>query len=328
MVSIFVKDKPTYRQMPDFELLRSFFGNRIQEGINLAKYTSARIGGPADVLMIAESAGDLADLAGILWGMKLEFMVLGGGSNLLVSDAGVREIVVLNRARQVEFDLVEASPAVWAESGANLGSIARQAAARGLSGLEWAVGIPGTIGGAITGNAGAHGSEISDNLLMAEILHHDEGIGRSSLRDYWSPEKLAFEYRSSKIKTDPRNLVVLSAKLRLQSSTQEDVQKKTDEYTAYRHRTQPPGASMGSMFKNPPGDYAGRLIDAAGLKGTRIGGAEISNLHANFFVNLGDASAADVRRLIDLAHERVKDQFNVNLELEIEMIGEWEGDKE
>lgn len=318
-----MKSKPLNSQLPDLKLLRSVFGDRIQEDVHLAKYTSARLGGPADVLLNADSADDLANLVEQLWDMQLDFFVLGGGSNILVSDAGVREIVILNRAREIEFDMNEASPSIWAESGANLGSIARQAAARGLSGLEWAVGIPGTIGGAITGNAGAHGSEISQNLLMAEILHHKSGIGRTSTRDFWSPEKLAFEYRSSKIKSEPGSMVVLSARLQLQHSTRDEVQRRTDEFTAYRHRTQPPGASMGSMFKNPPGDYAGRLIDVAGLKGTRVGGAEISSLHANFFINHGDATAADVRGLIDLARERVKEQFNVELNLEIELVGDW-----
>jgi UDP-N-acetylmuramate dehydrogenase len=324
MVNVIVEDRPIYWNMMDNERLRSEFGDRIREGVRLAKFTAARIGGPAEGLIIAESADDLAYLVEHLWDMDMGFTILGGGSNILVSDTGVRGVVILNRAIQVKFDVNTDPPSVWAESGANFGSIARQAAGRGLSGLEWAVGIPGTIGGAIVGNAGAHGAEIEDNILMAEILHQVKGIANPTVRESWEREALAFEYRSSKIKRDPGNTVVLSARLQLQNSTPDMVKKKTDEFTAYRHRTQPPGASMGSMFKNPPGDYAGKLIEAAGLKGTRIGEAEISSLHANFFINHGNARASDVRRLIDLARDKVKEKFNVELELEIELIGDWD----
>lgn len=133
---------------------------------------------------------------------------------------------------------------------------------------------------------------------------------------------LQYAYRTSRLKRTP-GAVVLSARLRLQRSTPEAVQTRSDELAAYRKRTQPPGASLGSMFKNPPGDYAGRLIEAAGLKGVQLGGAQISPVHANFFINLGSASAADLRGLIDLARERVAAQSGVNLEPEIELMGEW-----
>jgi UDP-N-acetylmuramate dehydrogenase len=324
VLNAILEEEIANQDMTDIKLLRSLFGDRLKQGIQLANFTAARIGGPVDGLLTAESADDLAHLVESLWEREVDFVILGGGSNILVSDAGVRGVVILNRARQVKFNVNGDSASVWAESGANLGSVARQAAGRGLSGLEWAVGIPGTIGGAIVGNAGAHGSETADNLLMAEILHLVKGIESRYFREYWEREALTFEYRSSKIKRDPGNMVVLSAKLQLQPSTHAAVQEKTSEFTAYRQRTQPPGASMGSMFKNPPGDYAGRLIEAAGLKGTRIGEAEISSLHANFFVNRGNARASDVRNLIDLARNRVKEEFNIELELEIELIGDWD----
>jgi len=214
---------------------------------------------------------------------------------------------------------------VWAESGANFGMIARLAAQRGLSGLEWAAGIPGTVGGAVFGNAGAHGSDMAGNLVVAEIWQQ----ANEETRERWSCEKFAFSYRSSFLKTtrlkDIRTpaFVVLSAQLRLNRSTPEAIQLLTDEYLSFRRRTQPPGASMGSMFKNPPGDFAGRLIEAAGLKGTRNGQAEISQIHGNFFINHGGASANEIYELILLARKAVMDKFQIILELEIELIGEW-----
>jgi UDP-N-acetylmuramate dehydrogenase len=302
--------------------LSDIFGDRLKKDVLLAGYTAARIGGPADSLLVAGSSDELADFASQLWEIQAPFLVLGGGSNVLVSDEGVRGVVILNRAREVRFDQEDSPPTVWAESGANFGATARQATSRGLAGLEWATGIPGTVGGAVIGNAGAHGGDVAGNLRMAKILHRD---GR---RERWPVERLGYAYRSSVLKRTPFDTVecraiVLEASFYLKRSTPEDVQQKVEAYTRQRQRSQPPGASMGSMFKNPLGDYAGRLIDAAGLKGTRVGGAEISTLHANFFINRGEASAANVFELIELARETVARQFNVNLELEIELIGEW-----
>jgi UDP-N-acetylmuramate dehydrogenase len=185
-----------------------------------------------------------------------------------------------------------------------------------LSGLEWAAGIPGTLGGAVVGNAGAFGGELSGNLLLAEILH-PKGC------ENWPVERFEYAYRSSLLKQQPGQRVVLSASLALQHSTPEAVQARMNEFTERRHQTQPPGASMGSMFKNPPGDAAGRLIDLAGLKGTRIGDAQISTLHGNFFINHGQATAVDIYQLIDLARSQVARKLGVNLELEIECLGDW-----
>lgn len=296
-------------------------GVKLQEGVPLARYTSARVGGPADGIVEVNSADELARVAGRLWAQGQPFWVLGGGSNVLVSDAGVREVVILNRARAVHFDEDREPPTVWAEAGANFGLIARQAAQRGLAGLEWAAGIPGTLGGAVVGNAGAHGGDVSGNLVVAEILQRD---GQRTLRQTWTVEKLSYEYRSSIFKRNPGQAVVLGAVLRLERSTPEAVGARLEELVAHRKRTQPPGASMGSMFKNPPGDYAGRLIEAAGLKGARIGGAAISSLHANFFVNENAASASETYALIKLARRTVFERFGVRLELEIELVGDWQ----
>lgn len=303
------------------------FPGRVQENVLLARYTAARIGGPADVLIEVETAREIEAVVSHCWQNNIPFTLLGGGSNVLISDRGVRGLVIINRARQVRFDLSAEPPTVWAESGANFGLIARQAAFQSLAGLEWAAGIPGTLGGALVGNAGAHGKDIASNLIVAEILQLNYVHSASEVAIYrhknYSPEQLAFSYRSSLLKQQPGSGIVLTALLRLEHSTLHAVQAKIDEYVAYRRRTQPPGASMGSMFKNPPGDYAGRLIEAAGLKGARLGDAQISTVHANFFINLGSASAADVFGLVQQARESVEEKFHLKLDLEVQLVGDW-----
>ena len=303
--------------------LRAAFGRRVKTGEVLARYTSARVGGPADYFASAESAGELAELVRAAWALGVKPVVLGGGSNVLVSDLGVRGLVILNRARAVVFhDALgqDDQPRVWAESGANLGALARQCALRGLGGLAWAATVPGTLGGAVFGNAGAHGGDMAGSLLVAEILQQDGHVRP------WSREELGFSYRGSRLKqarAQGRQHVVLAAEMALEHLPAAQVKAQVEEFVAHRKRTQPPGASMGSMFKNPPGDYAGRLIESAGLKGRRIGQAEISDQHANFFVNRGEARAADVFALIHLAHQTVRARFGVDLELEVELVGEW-----
>jgi UDP-N-acetylmuramate dehydrogenase len=303
------------------DALRQTFGARLREDESLARYTSARIGGPADALLELRSADELVEAVDKLWELDAPFVILGGGSNVLVSDAGVRELVILNHARRLRFESGTQPPSVWAESGTNLGVIARQAAGKGLGGLEWAAGIPGTLGGAVFGNAGAHGGDLASNLLVADILHRNQG--RQSL----AAADLGFSYRSSRLKQNPGEAVVLAASLKLEPKTEAEIRKEMDAFVAYRRLTQPPGASMGSMFKNPPDDHAGRLIEAAGLKGKRVGNAQISPLHANFFLNLGGARATDVLALIYEARRAVKDHSDVDLQLEVELLGEWPENK-
>ena len=302
------------------DMLISTFGDQLQRSVSLARYTAARIGGNADWLIVVDSVDQLADAASQLWMLNIPFFVLGGGSNVLISDFGIRELVILNKARQVRFDLENTPATVLADSGVNFGLLARQCVRRGLSGLEWAAGIPGTVGGAVFGNAGAHGGDVAGSLQMAKILHR---TGQGIVRENWHSEDLDYEYRSSVFKRNPDDIVILAAEFKFQPGDPDDIQAQMDEYTASRRNTQPPGASMGSMFKNPPGDYAGRLIEAAGLKGTCIGGAEISSMHANFFVNHEGATASDVVKLIRMAQTTVQDKLGVGLELEIELIGEW-----
>jgi UDP-N-acetylmuramate dehydrogenase len=290
----------------------------------MARYTTARIGGPADVLVEATSGQELKDLVVAARKWEMPITILGGGANVLVSDTGVRGLVIINRAKRIEF---RENAQVWCESGTVLPTLARECVTRGLAGLEWAVGVPGTVGGAVVGNAGAHGRDIAADLISATILNEVNEVVE------WAKNDLQFEYRSSRIKWEARSTrqearrttqcVVLAATFQLTQSDQSELAKKADEFNEYRRRTQPPGASLGSMFKNPPGEAAGRLIDQCGLKGTRVGEAEISTVHANFFVNHGQAKASDVKALIDLAQQRVKEKFDIELELEIELLGDW-----
>ncbi|MCH7664206.1 MAG: UDP-N-acetylmuramate dehydrogenase [Chloroflexi bacterium] len=299
------------------EALRATFGEQLQLDASLARYTSARIGGMADALLIIQSVDELVGVVSQLWEMGVDFRLLGGGSNVLVSDDGVRGLILLNKARKIRFNEDSDGVVVHAESGANFGVVARQAAQKGYSGLEWAAGIPGTVGGAVFGNAGAHGGDVQGSLLVAEILHPIKG------KQSWSLEELEFGYRASALKREAGMAVVLSAVFNLEQASPDSIEEKMASYLVQRRESQPPGASMGSMYKNPTGDYAGRLIDAAGLKGTQIGAAQISTKHGNFFINHGDASATDVLGLIEMAREKVFEEFGVALELEIELVGEW-----
>lgn len=298
--------------------LTAAFGDRIQRQAPLAQFTSARIGGPAEFLLSVDSAAELAEDVIKLWELEIPFRLLGGGSNVLIADEGVEGVVILNRARAVVFDEEGLAPTVRAESGASLGGLGRRAAERGLAGLEWAATVPGTVGGAVVGNAGAHGFDTAGCLQVAEILQQGRQV------ESWTPEQLQYGYRTSWLKRNPGQAVVLAASFRLERSSSETVRERMREFTDYRRQTQPTGASWGSMFKNPKGDYAGRLIEAAGLKGLRRGQAEVSQRHANFFVNHGGATAAEVWELLKEVHARVADESGVDLELEIELVGKWQ----
>jgi len=297
------------------DVLRLHFGEAVQENVSIAPYTSARIGGPADVFVVVKSANELMGVMKVIWEQGVPYTILGGGSNVLVSDKGVRGVVVLDRAKDVRFESGD-QPTVWCEAGVIFSNLANRCASKGLSGLEWAATVPGTIGGAVYGNAGAFGGDMSGNLIWADVLTKN---GREKI----SVEKMDYGYRTSVLKRSDETVIILSALLRLKNANKDEVSAKINEFSERRKITQPPGASMGSMFKNPAGDHAGRLIEAAGLKGTRIGTAEISTLHGNFFVSHGETKAEDVRALIRLAQKTVAEKFNVKLELEVELVGEW-----
>ena len=297
------------------DLLIAKFGEMVKENAPLAPFTSARIGGPADLFVTVDSVAALARVVKFLWKNELPFIVIGGGSNILVSDKGVRGAVVMNRAKKVTFHPGD-QPSVTAESGVVFSNLANRCASKGLGGIEWAAAVPGTIGGAVYGNAGAFGGDVAGSLLSTELLTENG-------RERFSVEQMGYGYRASVLKRGELKAIVLSAELSLANSTKEDATVKIQQFSAHRKTTQPPGASMGSMFKNPPGDYAGRLIEASGLKGTRVGNAEISPVHGNFFVNHGATRADDIRKLVQLAQKTVKEKQGIDLELEIEMVGEW-----
>ena len=280
----------------------------------LAKYTAARRGGPADYVYLArDSTRELSDVLQAAWQQNVPVRVLGGGANVLVSDAGFRGLVVINKVSEVAFKGTQAI----VSSGYSLTILARKCATHGLSGFEWAASVPGTVGGAVVNNAGAHGGDMAGNLHTATICAAEHDLQVLTKAD------LDFAYRTSALKRRAdRRFLVLMATLDLRKGDPAAIHAKMDEFIAHRKRTQPPGASLGSIFKNPPGDYAGRLIESLGLKGYTIGGAQVSPVHANFFINTGNATASDYFALIKYVQRMVLLAAGVELETEIETLGE------
>ena len=298
--------------------LRETFGNDLQENVQMANFTTMNVGGPADALLIAHSDNQLADIVEKLWQMNLPVKVLGGGSNLLISDKGIREIVVINHAHNIKINTHTQPMTVWAESGALMVNVGKKLTMRGLAGMEWAATIPGTVGGAVYGNAGAFGKETCRNLIEADVLHREKG------RSKWSCDQFEYTYRASCIKRNADEAVILSALFSVEGGDEELIKEDIKKFRQRRLKTQPPGASMGSIFRNPPNDKAGRLIESAGLKGKKIGGAIISPKHANFIINEGGAKAQDILDLLILAIETVEKQHQVRLIPEVEVVGDWD----
>ncbi len=296
--------------------MQALFGSSLRCDEPLARFTSARIGGPADYLLTVSSSDELGQAVLFAQENGLDYVILGAGSNILVSDAGIRGLTILNRARKIEFTALDEGVRVFAESGTSLPLLARQCVTQNAAGFEWAATVPGSIGGAVVGNAGAHGSDVAANLEMAEILHPNTVV------QPWTNADLKFDYRTSYLK-ETGGHTVLSATFMLEHGERDTIQATIETFQAHRKRTQPPGATIGSMFKNPPGDYAGRLIEQANLKGLRVANASVSELHANFFVNEGAATASDVYGLISQAREVVQQQTGITLELEVELVGDW-----
>lgn len=303
------------------ERLRQEFGEQLQVSAPLARYTTARVGGAAELLLTVTTVEELLSAVQIAYSAGLSYFVLGGGSNVLVADAGISGLVIINRARKVSFRHNGAGVVCTVDSGANLSALARQCISRGLAGLEWAVGVPGMIGGAVVGNAGAHGSDIDSSFLSARIWEPGRGVR------VYNREDMAYGYRESTLKREHAiarwRRVVLSAELQLVPESADVLAARAESFAAYRKERQPGGASTGSMFKNPENFYAGYLIDTAGLKGFRVGDAVISEKHANFFINEGEATAEDVRLLIAEAWNSVREQFGIEMELEVELVGDW-----
>lgn len=298
----------TLQQLPDIEFL-------VKEP--LAKYTAARLGGIADVMVIAKSLNALTFV--VRWATRhnVRWLILGGGTNVLISDAGFRGLVIINQAKEVSIDAE--TGLVEVDSGANLSTLARRCMAKGLMGFEWCVSVPGTVGGAIVNNAGAHGSDMAQSLSEVKIFDVQDPDNPR----IWFADKLNYDYRYSDLKGQRERYIVLKAYMQLEAGHDPaELQEITNEFVTHRKRTQPPGASLGSIFKNPYGDYAGRLIDEAGLKGYRIGGVTVSEKHGNFFISDEHGTAQDYYALIQYVQAQVKEKMGVELEIEIEHLGD------
>ncbi|HEX6656088.1 MAG TPA: UDP-N-acetylmuramate dehydrogenase [Candidatus Limnocylindria bacterium] len=288
-------------------------GIELRSDVGLAPLTTLRVGGPADRLVEARDAAQL--LAALRLGRDAEaaWFVLGNGSDLVVADAGVRGLVIRNRAKAITVD----GTLVTADAGTPMAMLVKRCTADGLAGLEFGISIPGTLGGAVWANAGAHGGEMREVTAWVEIW--DPATDETSRL---ATDGCGFAYRESRFKHSRE--VVLAAALQLARGNPERIGATVAEHQAQRVATQPlADQNAGSVFRNPPGDHAGRLIDAAGLKGFRIGSAQVSELHANFIVTDRGGSAADVRGLGDAVRATVEERFDVRLEYEIEFIGDW-----
>lgn len=283
---------------------------KIQENHLLAPYTTYQIGGPADYFVEAQSTEEV--LEALDWAAELDLpvFVFGGGSNLLFDDAGFRGLVIRMRAEDVKVE----GERVMADAGVMMARVVKAAAEAGLTGIEAWNGLPGTVGGAVRGNAGCFGVETKDVLESAVVWLPGEGV-----RDV-PPEFFDYHYRSSRLKKEPG--IVLSATFKLAKGVAEEITAKMREIARSRIQKQPPGSSTGSFFKNPEGDSAGRLIEAAGLKGHVLGKAQISPHHANFFLNKGGATAGDILALADLTQKTVEEKFGVVLEREVVYVPE------
>jgi UDP-N-acetylmuramate dehydrogenase len=307
----------------DALLARSLrFETSLRKNESLARFTAARLGGPADWVYLAKtSTEDLVEVVKTAWEHNMPVRVLGAGANVLVSDRGVRGLVVINGITDVQIGDWHDGRNLSATAGTSLTVLSRRCASFGLSGMEWAVGVPGSVGGAVVNNAGAHGKSMGESVGDVVVLEADRGVQR------YTADDLQYHYRTSMLKArqDRRFLVLLST-LCLIPDEPEAIQERMVEYNAYRKRTQPQGASLGSIFKNPPGDYAGRLIEQAGLKGYQIGSVQVSPVHANFFVNTGGSqgSASDYYSLVRHVQAVVHATSGVELETEIEFVGEWD----
>ena len=286
----------------------------LRSDVPLAPLTTLRVGGPADRLAEARSRDDLLALLRAAHQAGVPAFVLGNGSDLVVADSGVRGLVIRNRAREASI----AGELLTADSGSPMAMLVKRCTADGLTGLEFGISIPGTLGGAVWANAGAHDGEMSQVVEWVDAWDPaTDAVARLAAAD------CAFAYRESRFKHG--NEVVLGAALRLSWGDRDRIAEQVAAHQAKRQATQPlADQNAGSVFRNPPGDHAGRLIEAAGLKGHRVGSAMVSPLHANFIVTDRGGRAADVRALGDLVRTTVADRFGVQLEYEIEFVGAWD----
>jgi UDP-N-acetylmuramate dehydrogenase len=285
----------------------------------LGRFTTMRVGGPADLFVTAHNRMELRALIRFARTRAVPHVVLGRGSDIVISDRGIRGLVIQDRAEgsRVDGDLYVA------EAGVPMARAATETQKAGLTGLEFGLAIPGTVGGAVWANAGAHESDVAAILESADVLAADGTEARLTAAE------LGLSYRDSRLKHPPEGGPaewVLAATFRLAPAPGDTIKERLDEIRRWRQAHQPLGLpSAGSVFRNPEGDSAGRLIDEAGLKGTRIGGAVVSEKHANFIVNDQKGTAADVRRLGDRVRDEVERVHGVRLEYEIVFLGDWDG---
>lgn len=279
----------------------------------MSKHTTWKIGGPADCLVIPESKEQLQQLVQILYANNIPWMLVGKGSNMLVSDKGIRGAVI-KLGKGLETSDFRGNEVVTG-GGTSFVSLSIMAGKRGLTGLEFASGIPGTVGGAVYMNAGAHGSDVSRIFKSAEIVLENGELVTYGL------EEMAFQYRHSLL--HEHKGIVASATFTLAEGNREEISASMAAYKERRRRTQPlQQPCAGSVFRNPPGDHAARLIEASGLKGMRSGGAEVSTLHANFIVNTGQATAEDVLTLMQKIKETIAEEHGIVLVPEVFLVGE------
>lgn len=300
--------------------LKDIFSEGIFEGEvkfmePMRDHTSLRIGGPADIFAVPQDILSLSNVRARLERRRVPFFPLGGGTNILVRDGGIEGTVIsfrsLRKIETVKED--DENVYLFVRAGALLQRLVNFSKENGYSGLEGLVGIPGTVGGAICGNAGAFGYEMKDILVSVEIMDSEGKIDR------FKAEGIAFGYRSSGIS---QNELLLSAEIKLRKDKKEDISARIEDFLKIKREKQPVWEhSAGCVFKNPPGSSAGKLIDEAGCKSMRIGDVEVSAVHANFFINKGKASAADFIMLIEEVAARVKERSNVVLEPEIRIVG-------
>jgi UDP-N-acetylmuramate dehydrogenase len=290
-------------------------GIQLERDAPLAPLTTLRVGGPADRLAAPATIGELLALLEAAADAGVPTFMLGKGSDLVIADSGIRGLVIRTRAGEVTV----AGTRVIAAAGASMTGLAKRCAREGLAGFDWAISIPGSFGGAIWANAGAHGGEMAGVLTAIEVYDPRDRRQRTL-----SPAEGGFSYRDSRFKHGPE--VVLGGSIELERDDPAAITALVDEHQARRRATQPlADQNAGSVFRNPPGDHAGRLVEAAGLKGHRIGSAQVSTLHANFIVtDPGSGRAADVRAVGEHVRAVVAERFGIELEYEIEFVGDWE----
>jgi UDP-N-acetylmuramate dehydrogenase len=279
----------------------------------MSRHTSLHIGGPADYFVRVRSEDDLVGAVRVAREAELPTFILGGGTNLLVADAGIRGVVLENAFSDVSVR----GTMLDAASGTPLASVAAAAARNGIIGLEWMATVPGTVGGAVHGNAGAFGSDTASALIDVRLLDLNG--------DLWNmrAEELGYSYRTSTLQTTPA--ICVRARFQGEPGDRPTAVQRIKEMANERIAKQPLAQpNTGSIFRNPPGDHAGRLIEASGLKGARIGDAMVSDKHANFIVNAGNATASDVRALMRRCQAEVKARFDIDLVPEVELVGEWD----